>query len=99
MLTRYLALQYALLFPGEELSRWAKAPVLQNNVWNLCLRAMILWNTSVRRRSDVTIGPMERAEYALNAWLEADAIETALDQHTCNLEGGMLMQAREFLFT
>ena len=42
---------------------------------------------------------MERAEYALNAWLEADAIETALDQHTCNLEGGMLMQAREFLFT
>ncbi|TBU46253.1 hypothetical protein BD309DRAFT_858521 [Dichomitus squalens] len=90
---------YAVLFPGEELGRLGMAPVRQNNVWNLCLRAMILWNTSVRRRSDPDIGPMERAEYALNAWLEADAIEAALDQHTCNLEGGMLFQAREFLFT
>ncbi len=35
----------------------------------------------------------------MNAWLEADAIEAALNQHTCQLEGAMLYQAREYLFT
>lgn len=71
----------------------------QSNVWNLCLRAMILWNTSVRQRGNATLTPQARAEYAMNAWLEADAIEAALNLHTCYLEESMLYQTREFLFT
>ncbi len=93
------AVQYALLFPGEVLCRSGAVPVSQNNVWNLSLRAMVLWHTSVRHRSNPSISFEERTQYAMNAWLEADAIENALKNHTCNLEGGTLHQAQEYLFT
>ncbi|KAI1786833.1 hypothetical protein LXA43DRAFT_1168655 [Ganoderma leucocontextum] len=86
---------YAVLLPGEDSG---KGPVWQSSVWNLCLRAMMLWNTSVRQRGDATLSPQARAEYAMNAWLEAEAIEAALDQHTCHLDAGMLYQAREYVF-
>ncbi|RPD73973.1 hypothetical protein L226DRAFT_488145, partial [Lentinus tigrinus ALCF2SS1-7] len=90
---------YALLFPGQVLSLEGEAPIPQNSVWNLCIRAMVLWHTSVRYRSNPAISLEERAQYAMNAWLEADAIETALKSHTCNLESGTMYQAREYLFT
>ncbi len=93
------AVQYALLFPGEVLCRAGAAPVSQNNVWNLSIRAMVLWHTIVRYRSNPTISFEEKTQYAMNAWLEADAIENALKNHTCNLEGGTLHQAQEYLFT
>ena len=91
--------QYALLFPGQVLCLAGAAPVAENNVWNLCIRSMVLWHTSVRYRSNPNISYEERAQFALNAWLEADAIENALKNHTCDLEGGTLYQAREYLFT
>ncbi|KAI0718232.1 hypothetical protein C8T65DRAFT_737463 [Cerioporus squamosus] len=90
---------YALLFPGEALCRAGEAAIPQNNVWNLSIRAMVLWHTSVRYRSNPAISFDERTQYAMNAWLEADAIENALKNHTCNLEGGTLHQAQEYLFT
>lgn len=69
-----------------------------NNVWNLCFRAMILWHTSVRNRSRNHLNYEERAQFAMNAWLEADAIEAALNQHTCDVENDSLFQAWEYLF-
>ena len=59
---------------------------------------MVLWHTSVRFRSQQITGYEERARFATQTWLEADAIEAALDQHTCTIEYGLMYQAREFLF-
>ena len=59
---------------------------------------MLLWHTSTRMRHGAGLDPQARTEYATNAWLEADAIEAALDAHSCNLESGTLYQAREYLF-
>lgn len=60
---------------------------------------MVLWHTSMRQRSNTSLSQQSHAEYAMNAWLEADAIETALNMHTCQLEGAQLYQAREYLFS
>lgn len=59
---------------------------------------MILWHTSVRNRSRNHLNYEERAQFAMNAWLEADAIEAALNQHTCDVENDSLFQAWEYLF-
>ena len=49
-------------------------------------------------RSDKELPELQRAQFAINAWLETEAIEDALNQHVCNLESRMAYQAREFLF-
>lgn len=87
-----------MLFPGETVRDKGFAPVRRDNVWNLCIRAMLLWYTSMRTRANSRLSLQERAEFATNAWLEADAIEAALNAHSCNLEAGTLYQAREYLF-
>ncbi|CDO69275.1 hypothetical protein BN946_scf185042.g177 [Trametes cinnabarina] len=88
---------YALLFPGESLAM-AGRPVQPNNVWTLYLRAMLLLHSCVRVRGDKSLGDGERAQFALKAWLEIEALEGALDQHTCGLERNFGFQAREMLF-
>ncbi|KAI0643017.1 hypothetical protein C8Q79DRAFT_981220 [Trametes meyenii] len=88
---------YALLLPGEALAQ-AGTPVGHNNVWALFVRAMLLWHTGIRIRSDRFIQDFQRAQFAIDAWLEAEAIEDALNQHTCGLEQRLAYQAREFLF-
>ncbi|KAH9924621.1 uncharacterized protein BXZ73DRAFT_50427 [Epithele typhae] len=89
---------FAIMFPGDVLRHLGVIPLLQYNVWNCCLRSMILWHSSVRMRSDPNVEPTERAQFATQAWLEADAIEAALNAHSCGLEAGCLYQAREYLF-
>ncbi|KAI0330797.1 hypothetical protein GY45DRAFT_1323136 [Cubamyces sp. BRFM 1775] len=88
---------YALLLPGEALAH-AGAPIAQNNIWSLYLRAMLLWHTGIRMRTEQDLPEMQRAQFAINAWLETEAIEDALNQHVCNLESRMAYQAREFIF-
>ncbi|KAH9846413.1 hypothetical protein C2E23DRAFT_744131 [Lenzites betulinus] len=88
---------YALLLPGEALAR-SGAPVARNDIWALYLRAMLLWHTAIRTRSERAMPDLQRAQFAIDAWLEADAIEGALNLHTCDLEGRLAYQAREFLF-
>ncbi|KAJ7147146.1 hypothetical protein C8R43DRAFT_542982 [Mycena crocata] len=39
-----------------------------------------------------------KGQFAIKAWLEADAIEEALNQHTCNIERALISQGREFIF-
>ena len=91
-------LQYALFFPGEVLCHTGQQTVWKNNIWNLCIRAMVLWHTSVRYRTEPKNSLHERTAFATSVWLEADAIEATLNKHSCNLESCMLFQAREFLF-
>ncbi|KAI8971146.1 hypothetical protein BD414DRAFT_226070 [Trametes punicea] len=88
---------YALMFPGESLAM-TRAPVQPNNVWTLYLRAMLLIHSCVRVRADRNLDDAQRAHFAMKAWLEIDAIEDALDQHTCGLERNFGFQAREVLF-
>ena len=83
-----------MLFPGAA----HRDAGQRDSVWNLCIRAMVLWHASLRVRHDALLGPQERAEFATRAWLEADAIEAALNAHSCGLEAGNLYQAREYLF-
>ncbi|KAI0754620.1 hypothetical protein C8Q80DRAFT_1139967 [Daedaleopsis nitida] len=89
--------KYALFLPGEVLARTGLAPIREDNLWNLCIRAMILWQTSTRFRFEPMLSAKERAEFATNAWLEAEAIEAALARHTCDVEGGISWQTRDAL--
>lgn len=49
-------------------------------------------------RNDMTVPDAEKSQYAVKAWLEADALEAALNRHTCNLERAFLFIAREYIF-
>ena len=89
------SLQYALLFPGETFAREAGMPASKESVWALTLRAIFLWHACVRWRADVSLLASERAQYAMVAWLELDAIEAATERHTCGLA---TLQIREALF-
>ncbi|RPD56159.1 hypothetical protein L227DRAFT_508824 [Lentinus tigrinus ALCF2SS1-6] len=89
---------YALLFPGEALAKHG-VPMQPNNVWALYLRSMLLLHSCVRKRADMTMNDAARAQFAMQTWLEIDALENALNQHTCELERTFGFQAREMLFS
>ncbi|KAI8971145.1 hypothetical protein BD414DRAFT_501078 [Trametes punicea] len=89
---------YALMFPAESLAM-AGTPVQANNVWTLYLRSMLLLQFCERVRTDPTISEADRAQFAMSAWLEIDAMDEALDQHTCGLESKSGYHAREMLFS
>ena len=63
-------------------------------VWALYSRTMLLWHACLRIRN---VSDQERAIFAQSVWLEADAIENALNGHTCNIERTFLFHAREYL--
>ncbi len=68
--------------------------MLANNIWTLLLRAMLLLHLCARKRADLSLCDSDRATFAMQAWLEIDAIDNALNLHTCNLEGDLGFQAR-----
>jgi hypothetical protein len=49
-------------------------------------------------RLDARATDSEKANFAIKAWLEADAIELALNKHTCTIERAFIFQAREYIF-
>ncbi|KAF9241190.1 hypothetical protein BU15DRAFT_87399 [Melanogaster broomeanus] len=70
----------------------------QDTVWSLIYRTMLLWHSCLRMRYDPHATEDETARFGVNAWLEADALEKALDAHACGLERTFLFQGREYLF-
>ncbi|KAI0670759.1 hypothetical protein C8Q78DRAFT_1069506 [Trametes maxima] len=102
------AKNYALLFPGESLARTDALgdpdlpadvpPPDKSSVWALYIRAMLLWNSCIRMRADPSFPDAEKAHFAVSAWKEIDAIEEALERHTCGIERSFLFQGREVLF-
>ena len=71
----------------------------KNTVWALYLRAMLLWNGCVRMRNDTGIScDYDRSDFAMRAWIETEAIEKALQWHTCRGEGSFMYHGREILF-
>jgi len=49
-------------------------------------------------RNDPRATDMDKAHFAVKAWLEADALEDALNKHTCGIEKAFIFQAREYIF-
>ena len=92
--------QYALLFPGETFAPPGLAPIpaSKDSVWALYMRTLLMWHSCLRSRSDATLSDADRAQYAITAWLELDAVEAAMDRHTCDIQSGFMMQMREVLF-
>jgi hypothetical protein len=70
----------------------------KDTVWALYLRAMLLWNACLRARRDATVSDHDRTEFAMRTWMETEAIEKALQQHTCGIERAFMYHGREFLF-
>lgn len=70
----------------------------KDTIGSLNYRTMLLWHSCLRMRHDPTVSKAEIARFALDAWLEADVLEAALDSHGCDLERAFLFQGREYLF-
>ncbi|KAF5344976.1 hypothetical protein D9757_013784 [Collybiopsis confluens] len=91
---------FALLFSGESIYR---SPSLspstaKDTVWALYDRSFLLWHICARVRAETTMSDVEKGEFAVKAWLETDAIERALNKHTCAIEKTYIFQGREYLF-
>ncbi len=76
----------------------AVPPPDKASVWALYTRAMLMWNSCIRMRADGSLPDSEKAAFAVAAWREIDAIEDALQRHTCGIERSFLFQGRELLF-
>ncbi|KAH8113570.1 hypothetical protein DFH11DRAFT_1510242 [Phellopilus nigrolimitatus] len=91
---------YRNVFPGEnltDLSVSSSTHTTPETVWALYARIMLLWHACLRIRNG-NASDQERAIFAHSVWLETDAIENALNGHTCNTERTFLFQGREYLF-
>ncbi|KAJ3566110.1 hypothetical protein NP233_g7198 [Leucocoprinus birnbaumii] len=90
---------YALLFSGESIAR---SPSLstssKDTVWALQDRCFLLWHACIRMRMDPAVSDATKAQFATKAWLEADALEAALNRHNCSIERAFIYQAREYIF-
>ncbi|KAF9485849.1 hypothetical protein BDN70DRAFT_795185 [Pholiota conissans] len=91
---------YALLFSGESVAR---SPALskqspKDTIWALHDRSFLLWHGCIRMRNNHHATDNEKSEFAVRAWLEADALEQALNRHTCSIERAFIFQAREYIF-
>jgi len=94
---------YSIFFPGESLLPsqtriYSDTMGGKNTVSALYLRAMLLWNGCVRMRHDTGISDYDRSDFAMRAWIETEAIEKALQWHTCRGEGSSMYHGREILF-
>lgn len=93
--------QYALLLSGEYTARLpALSPVhtSKDTIWALYDRSYLLWHACIRMRNDTTALDVEKAQFAVKAWLEADVLESALNRHICDLERAFMFHAREYIF-
>ncbi|KIY48096.1 hypothetical protein FISHEDRAFT_43987, partial [Fistulina hepatica ATCC 64428] len=97
---------YAILFPGEALeppptvsseSSSDNARISpRESIWALYCRSMLLWNFCNRVPKE-GFDHEQKAEIAQEAWNEVQAIEDALDCHTCNLDTTLIYMTREYI--
>lgn len=62
------------------------------------MRTMLLMHRTMRVREASHLNPLEHAQLAVQAWLEADDIEQRLEKHTCDLDTVYGFQSKEMLF-
>lgn len=92
-----ILLQIAVLFPGESIFSTSEQHS-KDTVWALYMRSLLLWNGCVYMRNDASMADTDKAQYAIDVWLEIDKIEVALNQHTCNIERTFMFVSRDYLF-
>ncbi|KAJ7069638.1 hypothetical protein C8F01DRAFT_1113449 [Mycena amicta] len=85
---------YALLFSGESVTH---SPSAKDTIWALHDRAFLLWHACVKMRNSAAHMTV-KGQFAIKAWHEADAIEDALNRHTCDIERAFIFQGREYIF-
>ncbi|KII90502.1 hypothetical protein PLICRDRAFT_39063 [Plicaturopsis crispa FD-325 SS-3] len=86
---------YALLFPGDEMS--PHGPTAVESIWALHYRVMLLWQGCLRMHlSDASAA--EKGDYGVAAWREAEAIEAAFARHTCKVQQSFMSRGQEYLF-
>ncbi|KAJ6585157.1 hypothetical protein B0H19DRAFT_1108565 [Mycena capillaripes] len=86
---------YALLFSGEAM---VHSPSAKDTIWALYERSFLLWHACIKMRNDTTAPVADKGQFAIKAWLEADAIEEALNRHTCGIERAFIFHGREYIF-
>lgn len=92
---------YALLFSGESVARSPFSFIScssKDTIWALHDRCFLLWHACIHTRLDTRATDSEKANFGVKAWLEADALELALNKHTCTIERAFIFQAREYIF-
>jgi len=90
-----------LLFPREVVDRVSPAFRVQDSlspkesIWALYCRSMLLWNFCHRYQ---TIDQQaDTNEHAHEAIVETQAIENALDAHTCNIDIELMHYCKEYI--
>ncbi|KAJ7176007.1 hypothetical protein C8R46DRAFT_1080390 [Mycena filopes] len=88
---------YALLLSGEAI---VHSPSAKDTIWALYDRCFLLWHACIKMRNDrsPSITVTDKGQFAIKAWLEADAIEEALNKHSCGIERAFIFQGREYIF-
>ncbi|KAK7048512.1 Zn(2)-C6 fungal-type domain-containing protein [Favolaschia claudopus] len=92
---------YALLFSGEAMvhsPNVVHTPSPKDTIWALYDRAFLLWHACIKIRNDTAAPVADKGHFAIKAWLEADAIEEALNRHTCGIERAFVYLGREYIF-
>ncbi|KAG5639438.1 hypothetical protein H0H81_002309 [Sphagnurus paluster] len=90
--------EYAILFSGESISHSPAQLSSKDTIWALYDRSFLLWHGCLRMRGDNRATDIVKAQFAVQTWLEADAIEASLNRHTCQIERQFIFQAREYIF-
>lgn len=67
----------------------------KDTIWSLNCRTVLLWHSCLRMRRDPSVSEADLARLGLDAWLEADVLEKALDSHRCGPERTFLFRGRE----
>ncbi|KAI0702975.1 hypothetical protein C8T65DRAFT_655245 [Cerioporus squamosus] len=88
---------FALMLPGEALAA-AGATVEPDDMWTLSMRTMLLLHVCMRVRESRGTSQADRAQLAVQAWLEIEDLEQRLARHTCELDTSFGFQAKELLF-
>lgn len=70
----------------------------KDTIWALHDRSFLLWHGCIRMRNNQHATDMDKSQFAVKAWLEADSLEDALNRHTCAIERASIFQAREYIF-
>lgn len=80
------------------------APAPKEGVWALHARASLLWAACAlylhqpKNEPNPPLAEQERAEFAVEAWTEAQAIEDALARHLCKSDSEMVYNTKEYTF-
>ena len=85
------------MLPGEALAA-SGVPVDTDDMWTLSMRTMLLLHVCLRIRETPDLSPTDRAQLAVQAWIEVDDLEKRLERHTCELDTGFGFQAKEMMF-